>query len=256
MPVLLSVVLFAFVFLGTFPLSAQIVDVLDDANSQIDEGWNARGDLEYERQQDQSSYSLLSATATQAYRQGSDIYLLVLSREYGEQNRVIFSNASFVHGRYRRLLSKSWEWEVFVQYQRKPTRRLRGRNLIGTGPKLNLASEKRWKVSLGLALMHETEDYEPGSTEEEQRNHRRFSLALQVSYQFNEQVGLRSAGYIQPRANHWGKRRLTNITSFEIAMSSQLSFLTTLTTAEDRDAPPDVQRYQSKLTQGISYQLP
>lgn len=236
---------------------AQIVNVAQVANREVEEGFSMTADISWERRFGNVDLSNLGGNVKGFFRHQDHLLILMLEREYGIQNEASYTDRSFQHLRYRYQIMPSMTWELFLQHDRNQFRRLASRSLIGSGPRFRVLHGESQQLFLGVAPMYEVEEFEEVSTLSEEplieakREQLRVSVSLSYSLQLAPNLIFSNTGYWQPIARDPDKSRLLNDAALTIQVTEMLGFRLTATVTHDANPPAGVRKTDQSYKNAI-----
>jgi putative salt-induced outer membrane protein YdiY len=236
---------------------AQIVNVADQANRQVKDGFSFHSEISWNRSAGNTDLSILSGAATFYYQVQRHFILYTAKREFGKQQQNIFIDTAFQHLRYRYQLLEYLDLETFLQFDRDTFRRLKSRTVFGIGPRVTYLIDQSHRLFLGVAPMIEKEIYESTNlehsktSEERQDENLRLSISLAYLVELNDQLQFSNTAYYQPLIRDAEDRRVLNITSLNLRLNQFLSLKFSGTLSFDSDPPRNVaktdQKYENAL---------
>ena len=169
----------------------------------------------------------------------------------GEQSDTLYQNQGFVHLRFVRQFGSRIALEVFTQKEFDEFIRLKDRNLIGGGLRINILQNGRKMIlHQGIGLMRENEVYDDPA--EGEKNLLRSTNYLSAKYHVDDRVTLSFTGYYQVDVKSYLDYRVLIGTQFLFQLSKNFSFRIKLNYRYDNHPPSDIKQYDIELTNGIA----
>ena len=187
-------------------------------------------------------------------RRGKLLGLALAKGEYGKSNDVVLSKKTFEHVRVRYSIDCRWKWEAFAQHEYDKFRRLSIRQILGTGPALQIVDNKEVGVLAGAAYLLEFEelDQRPGTIDAGKRTiANRGSFYLTGLEKVGGQVAIVQTVYAQPRLDDPSDIRLLGELSVTSKLSKRIALTDGFTIAYDRTPPDGIKRRDLQLTVGV-----
>ena len=235
--------------------SAQIVNVQsligDDAEEGVSGGLDASADI----RTGNIGLLIVRGAATVRWRRGDHLVFGIVRGEYGKSGSplVEFMSKSFEHVRYRYRAAERLELEAFAQNEADEFRRLRGRALVGAGPRVEVVDRARFSLHVGVAAMLEYEEIsddglaDAGATQ---------TVARASSYaigrvEIDERLAASETFYVQPRIDRVRDLRLLSESALLVELVKRASLKLALVVAHDSRPPLETARTDTSFQTGI-----
>ncbi len=248
--------IFLVIFLLIFPLmlsrlSCQIVNV-ESLRKQTDTTGFAGG-IEFNGtflDNDKVIYTLQVLPHVQ-YKWDRDLLLVVGDYKLTKSDDVAFEDAAFLHFRHNHEFTDLFRWESFTQIQHNKVTKLDYRILLGTGPRLKLIGQEKFRMYLGIIPMYQYERIqdEEGTIEDNFR----LSNYLSFTFLLSEQALLYSTSYFQPVWNTWKDYRFYNEQKLEVKLIGNLHLTVSSVYTWDNQPPEGAPPRTLQIKTGLLY---
>lgn len=176
---------------------------------------------------------------------------IVTNFNRGEQSDTLYQNQAFVHLRFVRQFGSRIALEVFTQKEFDDFIRLKDRNLIGGGLRINILQKGRKMIlHQGIGMMWENEVYDDPA--EREKNLLRSTNYLSAKYHVDDRVTLSFTGYYQVDVKSCPDYRVLIGIQFLFQLSKNFSFRAKLNYRYDNTPPSGLKPYDIELTNGIA----
>jgi len=187
-----------------------------------EEGWSGHINFGIDGETGNKREENYSAAAKAINRQGDNIYLGIIEREYGTTRDIKDTDDSFVHTRWVHLLHDKWAAESFVQWEEDEFDNLESRLLAGGGIRYVVAQDdKVFSLSVGLGGFREREVLDLGTYEDKSWLWRVNSFVV-YKHRLNEQVGVSATAYYQPSTKGFSDYRSFITTALTVKLNDSL----------------------------------
>jgi putative salt-induced outer membrane protein YdiY len=216
-----------------------------------EEGFTSDGSLGLSLARGNSNFLKFDASFRMDYYKKPWHIFIVTNFNRGEQSDTLYQNQGFVHLRFVRQFGSRIALEVFTQKEFDEFIRLKDRNLIGGGLRINILQKSRKMVlHQGIGLMRENEVYDDPA--EREKNLLRSTNYLSAKYHVDDRVILSFTGYYQINVKSCPDYRFLIGTQFLFQLSKNFSFRVKLNYRYDNDPPSGIKKYDIELTNGIA----
>jgi len=183
------------------------------------------------------------------YKTKRSLYLL-----YGNYNLLSSESQKLVdnsvfHIRYNYKINKIWRWEFFVQGQKNSVSKIEFRGLVGTGIRIKLSKNDKFRYYFGSTSMYEHETQSGGQIVELWRWSNYFSMSLFPTKTFS----FISTTYYQPAFSHFSDYRIASQNSLISKITDKLAFKTGFNLNYDAQPVIGIPKLQYNLISGILY---
>jgi hypothetical protein len=182
-----------------------------------------------------------------------NLFYVQVSGDYGHTNRATQVAKAFAHARYNRRIYSWLLGEVFAQWESDRFRRVRSRELFGTGPRFEIAHTDDFDVVYGASYMLEvtrrSDFIEPAKRHSTYQRFNNFGTLL---YRVHGQVTLAETFYYQPRfvdpRDYW----LLSVSSATFQVTPMLSSAFNVTVRHESNAPAPIKKTDVELVSSLS----
>jgi len=164
-----------------------------------------------------------------------------------------FTNRGFGHLRYNRQLRERLTWEAFAQLQFDEIQEIDLRQLLGSGPRYQLARADSAFLYAGMLYMYEYEETSAEAEHIRYNRHHRLSTYLSAGFTFGANAGLNLILYYQPRLDRWNDYRVSGVMDFTTPVFENFFFNLSLDLVYDTRPPVTVPEEMYDLTAGIKW---
>jgi len=229
--------LMLFLFCVCFPSpSFAINNIENERLSPVEEGLSGKFQANIDGKSGNSDKESFDIGAKGIYKFGTNMFLLMASREYGKSFDQTNTDTDFLHLRFVREHNSKLSSEYFIQNQSNPFKRLAERFLLGAGGRFNLINDENQKLIIGSGAFYAIEEISDSDTEEFWRA----NFYLVYKQTLNNQISFLSTIYLQPRLGELDDLEALSDISMSIKLSTSLSLKVALKTTHDRKPPSGV----------------
>jgi len=255
---LVNIILSAVFFTAVFPNAAPAQINIEQKRSQLEnKGWGADLELYLTVNQGNTELVQFDNISSLAHRSDPHMGFLLLNFSTGESAGERILDKGMGHLRYNKMLNPTMFWEVFTQLEYDEFTLLELRWLLGSGPRIVLADQKKVNAALGVALMREYEELnlhrDDGRTVKECAY--LISSYLDVSLSINNIITFSNTVYFQPTLKDVDNFKVLNDASLTFQIINILSFKVTLNLKYDSQPPPEVKNLDLQLKNGVVVRL-
>lgn len=162
------------------------------------EGWSGQVEFGIDGETGNSEEENYLFGAKVVRRAGDNIYLGLLSKEYGKTRDIKDTDESFAHARWIHIVNAQWAYEFFVQAEDDAFDNLQSRILAGGGARYVVAeNDDVFSLALGFGGFREREVLDLGTYEQKTWLWRLNSFAV-YKHRLNDQLNFSSTVYYQP----------------------------------------------------------
>src|SRR5690606_14113750 len=185
------------------------------------------------------------------YKWERDLLLVVADYKLTKSDDVAFEDAAFLHFRHNHEFTDLFRWESFTQIQHNKVTKLDYRILLGTGPRLKLIGQEKFRMYLGIIPMYQYERIqdEEGCIE----GNLRLSNYLSFTFLLSEQALLYSTSYFQPVWNTWKDYRFYNEQKLEVKLIGNLHLTVSSVYTWDNQPPEGAPPRTLQIKTGLLY---
>jgi hypothetical protein len=177
---------------------------------------------------------------------------LTLSGDYTRLNGEVSVAKWFGHLRHDYQLRDWLAWEEYGQIESDRFRRIRLRELVGTGPRFGLARGDVFELYYGASYMYEHTKLDTAATGGRgQGGAHRFSNYISALLHAHERVTLSSVTYYQPRFDRVSDYILLSVNGADFTITSRLHSRVDVVARFDSITPPDVKRADLELKSAL-----
>lgn len=240
-------------FLPALNARAQIVNMQNALNGNISDGLGMTAEVRQEKKVGNTNTERLAGQGNFTFKRPEDLWLLVIRREYSTEEGQSSSDNRFYHLRYRYKFDENWGWEGYAQEDADRFRRSLRRTVFGTGPRVQGSPWEKFQFALGVAYMHEKEEFSTTGAELSfpDRVTKRISNVLFLSYDFDDWGTLANVVYFQPEIGHIYNHRTLNEFSLSLKINRYLSYKFTHSYAYNHRPAPGVERNDKAFLQSL-----
>lgn len=205
-----------------------------------------------------NSESLLSGLGARlAWARDPWLWFLLGDLRLGSSRGNTFLNRGFFHLRGIREHSPSLAWEGFVQHAYDQFARLRGRSLVGSGPRWTLVGEDEGALHLGIAYMVEWERLRvsPGDPDAPSTRAHRISSYLSGRLPLGKTLDVENTLYVQPRIGNPSDVRVLNEASLQWKGNAPLGFRIGFTLRYDGEPPSGVKKLDTEWVTRLTWEF-
>lgn len=249
----LKQLLLGFVLLASsFSLTAQVVDI--ESQRFTKEGKGFFGSVRLDGNYTQNTQQIWQVSNnTKLLYQWKRHRILVFS-DFGlvqsANNDLI--NRGFGHLRYNFHLTKSKAitMETFQQVQYNRVQKIDVRALSGSGFRFRIFQKDSIELFTGAAAMYE---YEEVQEQPIPNRDLRLSSYVSLDYQISKSLSWNNIVYFQPLATNWSDFRLTNQSTFKVALNEYLTLNLLFSLLEDTNPPVGIPSTIISIQNGLAF---
>jgi hypothetical protein len=143
--------------------------------------------------------------------------------------------------------------EAFGQGQYNEIIKIRGRYLMGIGPRLHIFDSEKDSVKLHLSA-HYMREYEEETTGKTNRHHRLNSV-LAFGWPINEKINLNLIAYYQPDVENFKDFRFSSEASIQIKILKRLTFKYSMAWFYDENPPEGINRVFYNIRNSLLFEI-
>lgn len=220
-------------------------------------GWSGNTEAAVELRAGNSERQAIKLGARSDWFDGEDTAFVVFGYDYGESKGIKDVDSTFLHGRYIDAYSANTAFEYYAQVEQNDFRRLSNRQIAGAGIRFALSQPaQRMQHTLAAGVFHADERIEaldPYPAESESGVFGNFYWVFK--YEINERSALVNTLYWQPALHGRNGFRALDLFSFRVQIDGRLSMKLTTTVDHDSHPPGGIERTDSSLLTGLSYEF-
>ncbi|WP_147206129.1 DUF481 domain-containing protein [Segetibacter aerophilus] len=245
---LLCLLLFLFVYTAA---PCQLIVNVENSRIQSDTtGWNGSVGTSFSFSKNVQQILNINATAHLQYKTQKDLYLFLANYNRLTNFQQQLLNNVFYHLRYNRKLGKVVRWEAFTQLQQNKISNIDLRALFGTGPRLKLHEDKKFRIYSGILAMYEYEvDKDPHVILGDIRSDNYVSFTFKPNAIFD----VTSTTFYQPLFRQLNDFRILNQVVFNIKATKHFSISTNWDYSYDSFPAAGTPNVNFTVTNGFSY---
>lgn len=240
-------------------LMARAIVVIDDVKIAVPEdGFSGQFYFSLEGKSGNTKNNQFDLGTRLLYKQGKNVWLNLLSSEYGEDQHVKNEDAWFWHGRWAYELTDTHAWELFAQWEQDEFKRLHARSLAGFGHRWRYQSGTDYLNLFGLGFFYSEEHYsadELAGLPAENWYVVRMNTYWTYKQKINETVELANTLYVQPNIEQVSDMRLLDSLICSIKATDALAVTFSLTAEYDSEAPDGVKQTDISYKTGLQYRF-
>jgi len=164
---------------------------------------------------------VLGSAALVGLRSARNFAYLSTSGNYSKLGGVIGVANWFLHVRHNYELSSFSWWEEFGQIESDRFQRLALRELVGTGPRLQVIAHESFEAFYGAAYMFEYTNLS-GDDGAQSGSFHRFSNYVAMTLHAHPKIAVTSVTYLQPRFDEPSDLRVLSILSADFQVTGRL----------------------------------
>ncbi len=244
----LMVIAFLFCFVGG---QGQILNVESFRIKTDTTGWAGQLGLNFSLTKNTKSLTAISSNVHIQYKTMKSLYLI-----YGNYSLLISDNENLIdnsvfHIRYNYKIDKTWRWELFVQGQKNSISKIDFRGLVGSGVRIKLSDNEKYKYHLGSTVMFEHEIQSDRAVFDLWRWSNYFSFSIKP----NDSFSFVSTTYYQPAFENFGDYRISSQNNLITKITKNFAFNTGFNLNYDTSPVAGVPKLQYNLVSGILYKF-
>jgi len=191
------------------------------------------------------------------YNWGTNYIFFVGNAGYGWESKKAFSDQALVHIRDVQTLNSLLQAEFFLQFNYNKKRLLLSRELVGTGIRFRLVSEKSLKLRLGIAYMYEHERYDlpANSVHGRLTDASRLSSYVTFNIAIKEGFNFVSVTYYQPKISDWNDLKAISNNAFVSELSTFIDLTFGVSLGYDSRPPETIKKLDTTPKFGLSFKL-
>ncbi len=182
-----------------------------------------------------SKLLLLGLSPVARFRAGDHLLIAILRGDYGKSGSTDITRKAFAHLRYRYDFHPRILGELFQQSEYDKFKLLKSRVLVGAGPKIDLLSNKRLSIALGVAYMFEYENPSSGALETDSKVFHRVSSYLMGRFELDDRVQIVETVYAQPCITDPADIKLLNESQVVIKLTKRIALKSSLVVGFDAE---------------------
>lgn len=177
---------------------------------------------------------------------------ITLSGDYARLNDVESVAKWFGHVRHDYQLNGFLWWEEYAQIESDRFRRVRLRELVGTGPRVGLVQSEAFQLFFGTSYMLEHTRLDTAVTDAPgQGLAHRSSNYISATLRAHERIVLSSVTYVQPRFDEPKDATVLSVNSAEFVVTPMLHSRMDVTYRYDSITPADVRKSDLELKSSL-----
>lgn len=230
---------------------SQIVNIENMRLNPKKEGFTGNVDLNMSFTMNTVQLFVLGDRARVAYFKKRNYWLLLTDHSFIKTKDVSIVNLGFEHIRYNYTLKDSGKISVegFEQAQFNKIQKINLRLLLGGGFRFHILDFKNYQLNVGTGFMGEYEEMiDYGFSNDILSNN-----YVSFDGQFNEQIGLNTITYFQPKLIDFGNYRLANETSLRFTINKYLTYRIIYFLSHDSRDIPDVRKTNYIFKNALSF---
>lgn len=220
-------------------------------------GWSGNTEAALELRDGNSERQAIKLGARADWFDGEDTAFIVFGYDYGESKGIKDADSTFLHGRFIDAYSANTAFEYYAQVEQNDFRRLSSRSIGGAGIRFTLSQpHQRMQHTLAAGAFHadeQIEALEPYPADSESGIFGNFYWVFK--YEINERSALVNTLYWQPALHGRDGFRALDLFSFRVQIDGRLSMKITATVDHDSHPPGGIERTDSSLLTGLSYEF-
>ena len=251
---LVNIIFSAVFFTAVFPDAAPAQINIEQKRSRLEnKGWGADLELYLTVNQGNTEVVQFDNISSLAYRYDPHMGFFLLNFSTGERAGERILNKGMGHLRYNNKLNPTLIWEIFTQLEYDEFTLLKLRWLLGSGPRIVLADQKKVNAALGVALMREYEELNLRRDDGRTVNGCAYLISsyLDVSLSINNIITFGNTAYFQPALKDVNNFKALNDASLTFQIINSISFKVTLNLKYDNQPPPEVKNLDLQLKNGV-----
>lgn len=181
---------------------------------------------------------------------------LDVSGNYSRLAGVVSVAKWFAHLRHNFQLGSDLWWEEYGQLESDRFRRVQLRELVGTGPRLRVASRERFELFIGTSYMVEHTELDstvPGNRG--QGTFERWSSYVAATYEPHDRILLSSVSYVQPRIDRFSDYKILSVSGADFEITTRLHSRVDVTARYESMTPSDVKHADLEIKSSLEVVL-
>lgn len=197
------------------------------------------------------------ASARLTLRQGDNVLLGIMERNYGKTQRLKDTDDAFAHGRWTHLLTPLWAAEGFVQWEENEFSNLNSRVLVGGGGRYLITQSEDYSLAVGLGAFREREQLDL-QTFQQTTYAWRVNSFYAYQHRINPQLMVLSTAYLQPEISNVKDVRVLFTLGLSVELTQtldlELSYKATHDSqpAQNLQADPPIDNYRTNTEYSTS----
>lgn len=188
--------------------------------------------------------------------QGRHFAFLAATGDYTRLGGATSVANTFLHARYNYTLAHDWLFgELFAQSETDRFRRIKLRQLFGTGPRFEWKPYPGWSLFFGAGYMLElTREGNQANTDDDGLFHRNNNYGG-LTWQVEPGIDLSHVFYFQPRFDALDDHRLMSVSSVAFGVKERLESRLDVTYRYESRVPADVKRTDVIAVNSLAYRF-
>lgn len=219
--------------------------------SEIRQGFSMASGLNLEMAKGNSDYFKYNTQLRFDYKRPQYHSFLVFDLKKAEQEKKLFVNKGFMHGRIVRAFSDKIAAEIFGQLEFDDFIKLKERKLGGLGARIQVKQiPKKIGLFVGAGIMRELENYSNPMVGS--KSLFRSTNYLTGWYNHNSIISMSFTGYYQPDIKNNSDYRVLCQAGLAVKLFANFSLTTSLEYRFDNEPLYDIKKYDLGISNGIA----
>ncbi|MEI9936074.1 MAG: DUF481 domain-containing protein [Pseudomonadota bacterium] len=177
---------------------------------------------------------------------------LDVSGDYTRLAGVVSVAKWFAHLRHNFQINPDLWWEEYGQLESDRFRRVRLRELVGTGPRVRALHPKGFELYFGSSYMVENSELDSSDPDPEgQGTFERWSNYVAATLNPDERVVISTVNYVQPRIDRFSDYKILSVSGVDFKVTSLLHTRVDATARYESRAPSDVRHVDLELKSSL-----
>lgn len=239
-----------------FTLIAQSQSVVNTESNRLDTLENGiSGNIELGLNFVQNINNVFQTQNSSQFQWNKDGHSLM---SFNALNLTVFNDSKVLNDgvqylRYSYHFKDFLDLETFGQVQYNEIIKIRGRYLMGIGPRLHIFDSEKDSVKLHMSI-HYMREYEEETTGRINRHHR-LNNVLSFGWPINDKVNLNMIAYYQPDMQNFKDFRFSSEASIQIKILKRLTFKYSMAWFYDENPPEEINRIFYNIRNTLLFEI-
>ena len=177
---------------------------------------------------------------------------LDLSGDYTRLSGVVSVAKWFAHVRHNLQINPDLWWEEYGQLESDRFRRVRLRELVGTGPRMRAIHHEVFELFFGSSYMIENSQLDSIDADPEgQGTFERWSNYVAATFNPDERIVISTVNYVQPRIDRFSDYKILSVSGVDFKITKRLHSRVDATARYESRAPSDVRQVDLELKSSL-----
>lgn len=177
---------------------------------------------------------------------------LDVSGDYTRLSGVVSVAKWFAHLRHNLQINPDLWWEEYAQLESDRFRRVRLRELVGTGPRVRAIKHRLFELFFGSSYMVEVSQLDSVDVDPEgEGTFERWSNYVAATFNPDERIVISTVNYIQPRIGEFSDYKVLSVSGVDFKVTNHLHTRVDATARYESRAPSDVRHVDLELKSSL-----